>query len=113
VTAGQVYVASGGGDAWSLEVAGRPAPRRDALGWASVFAVDQPGDAHLQVSTPVLEKLLRLVQIAVWVAAVLVLWRTRARRRRVAPVANGAGTDLGPPDPADPSAVPVGAEQRS
>jgi GT2 family glycosyltransferase len=113
VSAGQVYVASGGGDAWSMEVAGRPAPRHDALGWASVFAVDQPGDAHLQVSTPPLERLLRLVQIAVWIGALLVLWRTRARRRRVAPVMDGPADDPGSPGPVDPPAVPVGAEQRS
>ncbi len=72
-----VFLASAGGERWSLEVAGGEVPRRDAFGWASSFAVTEPGDARLAFSTPATRWLALLGQVALWVLAVLYLLRVR------------------------------------
>jgi GT2 family glycosyltransferase len=76
--AGELYVSSAG-SRWSLEVDGVEAPRSDALGWASTFAVDQPGDARLRFDTPPTRWLALAGQVVLWVLALVYLLRVRVR----------------------------------
>jgi hypothetical protein len=106
---GQVYVAAGGGDAWRLQVGGADVPRQDALGWAGVFPVDQAGEGELRLDTPALATLVRLVQAALWLLALAVLWRVRPRRRPVEP--DDPDDDLDPVEVVPGPPVPVGADR--
>jgi hypothetical protein len=73
-----VYLASASTSHWSLQVDGKSAPRSEAFGWANAFTVDRGGAAKLRFKTPIQRYALLLVQVLLWVGAI-VLWR-RARR---------------------------------
>jgi len=71
------YLASGGGDRWSLSVDGDDIPRSDAFGWASSFAVERGGAAELTYSTPATRWLTLGGQIGLWILAMVYLLRVR------------------------------------
>jgi hypothetical protein len=92
-----VYVASAGGDRWSLEVDGTQAVRTDAFDWASAFAVEGPGSARLAFDTPTSRSLALVGQVALWVLAVLYLLRVRVvedERDTLAPAAPVAASHV-------------------
>jgi hypothetical protein len=67
---------------WHLSVAGQAVASRPAFGWAMAFATDKGGKASLHFVTPVVRRLLLLLEVAVWLVAVRVLLVDRRRRRR-------------------------------
>ena len=90
-----VYLAEASSANWHLQVDGHPAPRSDALGWANAF--DTPaGSATLTYATPVTRWGFLVGQALLWLAALLVLFRSRVRsedaRERAEIEAEGAGT---------------------
>ena len=72
-----VYLASAGGERWSLAVDGQAAERTDAFGWASSFSADSPGSAQLRFDTPTSRTLALVGQVLVWLLAVIYLLRVR------------------------------------
>jgi hypothetical protein len=79
---GDVYLAATADSNWKLEVDGSGVERRDAFGWANVFARDGDGDASLRYDTPLRRHALLLGQVALWVVAWLALGNLRGRRNR-------------------------------
>ena len=81
VTPGDTVVqASSASDSWVLEVDGRRAERTDAYGWADAFTVPEgsgPAEAVLAYRTPASRYALVAVQVAVWLAVLLVAVRIR------------------------------------
>ncbi|MEY2463603.1 MAG: hypothetical protein QOH64_1741 [Acidimicrobiaceae bacterium] len=76
-----IYQASAASSRWSLSVGDRTVPRSTAFGWANVFAVNGTGTATLRFNTPIQRRLLLVAQLALWVAAIIVLLRWRNRER--------------------------------
>ena len=67
------------GEAWmSALLAGLD--EAEGFGFGTTYTVGADGDAELDYTTPVYRLLLSGLQAAVWLVAVLVLWRTRRRR---------------------------------
>jgi GT2 family glycosyltransferase len=75
-----MYLADASSSRWSLKVDGRSAPRSKAFGWANAFTVDKGGTAKLSFTTPFQRYGILLVQVALWVGAIVLLvrWRRRA-----------------------------------
>jgi hypothetical protein len=80
-TATNLYLANAANSHWSLEVDGHSAPRTEAFGWANAFAIDRGGSAKLSFKTPLQRYGLLVAQVVLWVAAVLLLWRSRRRSK--------------------------------
>lgn len=78
----EVYVGQRGSDAWKLEVADEPAPRRGVEEWGMAFGVPVGGDAELRYDTPGRDRVALTVQAVAWLVAVIVALRLRARARR-------------------------------
>jgi hypothetical protein len=101
VTPGETVVqASSASDRWVLEVDGRQAERTDAYGWADAFAVPEgsgPAEAVLGYRTPASRYALVAVQVAVWLAVLLVAVRMRFGSEAATPPAR--------PDDADATAA--------
>jgi hypothetical protein len=76
-----VYLATAASPHWSLSVGGHNVPRSTAFGFGNLFAVDGTGRATARFNTPIQRRLLLAVQVALWVAAVIVLIRLRRRER--------------------------------
>jgi hypothetical protein len=72
-----LYLANAATSRWSLKVNGHSVPRSEAFGWANLFAIDQAGTAKLSFKTPLQRYGLLLVQIALWVGAIVLWWRLR------------------------------------
>ncbi|MBK9180873.1 MAG: glycosyltransferase family 2 protein [Acidimicrobiales bacterium] len=81
VPAGEVLVAEASSSRWALRAGGVGAPRAEAFGWANRFTVAEGAEGSLQFRTPPWRYLALLVQIGLWVAAVVLV--IRARRREV------------------------------
>jgi hypothetical protein len=78
-----LYLADAATSRWSLEVDGHSAPRAEAFGWANVFAIDQGGAAKLSFKTPLQRYGLLVLQVGLWVGAVIVWRRTRRPSKAV------------------------------
>ncbi|MBV8303672.1 MAG: hypothetical protein JOZ04_05645, partial [Acidimicrobiia bacterium] len=76
---GDVLVSEASGH-WSLEVAGRGAPRQRSFGWANRYDAGSGGHATLTYGTPPVRYLAVIVEIALWVLAVHTVLRARRRR---------------------------------
>jgi hypothetical protein len=70
-----MYLANASSSRWSLKVDGHTAPRTTAFGWANAFSVEQGGQGKLTFKTPVQRYLLLLLQVALWIGAVLLWFR--------------------------------------
>jgi len=79
-----VYVANDESSRWSLSVNGHNVPRTTGFGWANAFHVPEAGNGALRFDTPITRYLLLLVQVALWVLLVRVLWRGRRAERLAA-----------------------------
>ena len=77
----EVLVAEASSSRWALRVGGVGAPRAEAFGWANRFTVAEGAEGSLQFRTPPWRYLAVLVQLGLWVAAVVLV--IRARRREV------------------------------
>jgi GT2 family glycosyltransferase len=77
VEPGVVYLADAAGEQWRLEVDGTTVERSDAFGWASAFTVPASGSARLTYSTPAARLVALVVQVLLWVLAVVYLLRVR------------------------------------
>ena len=64
---GELYLASGPSDGWTLEVEGEVAERRTVFGWANAFDLPRSGTATLSYDTPLTRYLLIAVQAGLWV----------------------------------------------
>ncbi len=82
----------------SSSVDGHDVDRAEALGWASVYAVDQPGDASLAFDTPSTRYLALAGQVLLWVLALGYLLRVRVREDErtelLGPDAGGSSTHV-------------------
>jgi GT2 family glycosyltransferase len=77
---GGVYLAATAAPDWHLRVDGEDVERRDAFGWANVFAVDAGAHAELRYETPLRRHALLAGQLLLWAAAWFVLGNLRQRR---------------------------------
>jgi hypothetical protein len=91
-----LYQSAAGSSGWVLEVDGRHISPRPAFGWANAFPVGEGGRAELRYDTPLARRLVLVLQVGLWVAALWLLVRRRRPSTRRAP---------GPPAGAEP-AVP-------
>jgi GT2 family glycosyltransferase len=82
--AGRVLLSESASSRWELEVEGVSALRDRAFGWANGYDVDPAGPGVLRFNTPLLHRLLLLVNAVVWL---LVLRSAAVHRRRVLPPA--------------------------
>jgi hypothetical protein len=78
-----LYLADAANSHWSLDVDGRTAPRTDAFGWANTFAIERGGSAKLSFKTPVQRYALLVLQVVLWIGAIL-LWRRSRRAAKAA-----------------------------
>lgn len=83
----EVYLAEAGSDHWKLDAGDASVDRDDALGWANVFHIDgadgeaeQTASAALRFQTPIVRYALLLLQVLLWLAAVVYLLRVRVVR---------------------------------
>jgi GT2 family glycosyltransferase len=72
-----VVQASTASDHWALVVDGRAVPHDVADGWADAYTVDTGGEAALGYRTPLAVRLLRAVQVLLWVAVAALAMRMR------------------------------------
>lgn len=79
----QVLLSEASSPGWQLTVAGEPADRRTAFGWANAFEVGTGGKATLRYRTSPARYIAIVVEAALWFAAVRAL-RTQRRRKRAA-----------------------------
>jgi len=75
-----VYLASAADDGWKLSVGGENATRQKALGWANAFQVDTTGQASLEYRTSTTRGIALVVQILLWLAAIVYILRVRVVR---------------------------------
>ena len=79
---GDVLFSASESGGWKLTVGGQAAARRPAFGWAMAFtAPDQGGKASLHFATPVLARMLLLLQAAVWLAVGAAIVTDRRRHQ--------------------------------
>ncbi|MGH9126651.1 MAG: glycosyltransferase [Acidimicrobiales bacterium] len=89
----QVLVGSTDQRGWHLSVGGAATARQQAFGWAMLFSAPPVGGtASLHYDTPVVARLLELLEVGLWLAAIVILVGDRRRRRsritrRMAPTA--------------------------
>jgi hypothetical protein len=100
---------------WTLSVAGRPAPRRSAFGWAMAFAVPGAGGpATLRFHTPAARDLELAAETLLWLLALAAVARCRPARRSAGPTGGAGpaatGDDRAGPPVREPSLV--GARRR-
>ncbi len=82
---------------WHLVVAGKGAPRQQAFGWAMLFSTTDAGKGSLHFVAPLGGQALKVLEFALWLAAVAVVvadHRRRGGRHEVTPEA------AAPPEPA-------------
>ncbi len=95
--AADVLWSATGSGGWHLSVSGHGASWRSAFGWAMAFATpEQGGKASLHFVTPVVRRLLLVLEVAVWLTAVRVLMVDRRRGRRPGGD-GGSGVDYSEP----------------
>lgn len=75
--AGGVYHAEAAGAGWSLEVAGERAERRPGFGWAMAYPDPGEGAAVLRYRTGALRYVALVLQLALWMTAVVLVRRSR------------------------------------
>ena len=99
LAAGTVVVADAATDRWTLRVNGSDVPRETVYGWASSYAVADPGAGSLSFDTPLARTLAIAGQAVVWLLAIVLLlrWKTSRRWRRGARAAvpTSAAPDTG------------------
>ncbi len=76
-----VYFSQAASKNWRLDVAGRSAPQRRALGWANAFSVDRGGPGTLRYRTSIVRPAIVLFEFALWVLAIRYLVVNRRRHR--------------------------------
>ena len=67
---------------WRAEVQGRAQPRSDAFGWTNQFALSGNAPVHVQYHGSATARLLRVLEVLFWFAAVAAWFVTRKARRR-------------------------------
>jgi hypothetical protein len=77
---GDVLVASTADARWRLRVDGVTLRRSETYGWANQFSATSAGDGTLQYQTPLGHRVGSLAQAALWLAIVVIWWRSRRRR---------------------------------
>jgi hypothetical protein len=103
-------------DNWSLSVDGTGLEARRAFGETTAFDVPDPGVGELRYETPLTRSLMLLLQVALWIIALVIVLRLKvpAARRSQTLVTNETLIDLSEPvvpagetEPADlPLSVP-------
>jgi GT2 family glycosyltransferase len=79
----QVLVAQSDQGGWKLQVAGSSTARQQAFGWSMLFSAgSQGGNASLHYDTPLVGRLLQVLEMALWLAGLALLFGDRHRRRR-------------------------------
>ncbi|MGI8662355.1 MAG: glycosyltransferase [Acidimicrobiales bacterium] len=76
-----VYVAQASSSGWHLSVDGKGIPRQQAFGWANGFPIDKAGTARLSYQTPITRYAALVLQVGLWIGAVVLLSRWGRRRR--------------------------------
>ncbi|HEX4821811.1 MAG TPA: glycosyltransferase family 2 protein [Acidimicrobiales bacterium] len=76
-----IHVANEASSRWSLSVNGHNVARTTSFGWANAFHVSEAGNATLRFNTPITRYGLLLVQLALWVLLMRMLWRGRRADR--------------------------------
>jgi hypothetical protein len=79
---GTVYLAEPSSSRWQVRVGGHGVERARALGWANRFDVAAAGPVSVRYRTSPLRWLAVLVQLGLWVGAIVFL----VRRRRPEPI---------------------------
>ncbi|HEX3541975.1 MAG TPA: glycosyltransferase [Acidimicrobiales bacterium] len=92
----QVFVSATGQAGWKLSVGGTPATRRPAFGWAMLFSTTQGGKGNLSFATPVAARALKVLEMALWLAAGALLIADFRRRRGAAPRPVAGGPSVEP-----------------
>jgi hypothetical protein len=77
---GHVLVSESDQAGWHLSVAGRGAVRQRAFGWAMLFSTTDAGKGSLHFVAPLGGQALKVLEFALWLAAVAVLVADRRRR---------------------------------
>jgi hypothetical protein len=87
--AGDLLVSATANSRWQLRVAGQPAPRTPAFGWAMAFSIPgEGGQARLGYKTPVTRPLAIGIETLLWAAAVggvIWAWRRRGQVEHLGP----------------------------
>jgi GT2 family glycosyltransferase len=81
VPAGTAYLAESSDDGWKLTVDGKAVHRRRAYGWANAYDVAAPGHGTFAYRTSPLRYLAVLLQVILWLAALVVATDRFGRRR--------------------------------
>jgi hypothetical protein len=103
-------------DNWSLSVDGIGLDSRRAFGETTAFDVPRPGVGELRYDTPLTRPLMILLQVALWIVALVIVSRVRVpvSRRSRALVTNETLIDLSDPAVAVvPTGEPVTGETES
>jgi hypothetical protein len=92
-------------DNWSLSVDDAGIDARRAFGETTAFDVPQPGVGELRYETPLTRPLMILLQLALWIVALVIVsrWRVPVSRRSQALVTNETLIDLSDPAMAVPA----------
>jgi hypothetical protein len=96
-----LYQSVAGSSGWVLEVDGRRISPRPAFGWANAFPADEGGRAELRYDTPLARRLLLVLQVGLWIAALWLLIRRRRPTTRPTPAPPASA------EPAVPDSVAV------
>ena len=109
---GVVHLAVPYDDRWSLSVEGESVPSRRAFGGTTAFDVPTPGTGRLQYDSPPTRLLLVMVQVVLWIVALVVVSRLQVPTGRRGPLVADDETlidlssepivDAGPPATAPP-----------
>jgi hypothetical protein len=81
---------------WSATAAGRRLTRSNAFGWTNAFTLDAKAPVHVHYRGSVLVSLVRVAEMALWLAVAAVWFVTRARRRSAPDTAADAETREAP-----------------
>jgi hypothetical protein len=67
---------------WKATANGETAPRRDAFGWTNAFALDAKAPVRVHFDGGIGRGLARFLQLAAWIAAIVLWFVTRRRREQ-------------------------------
>lgn len=84
------------GDGWQLSIDGRDAPRTELFGWADGYEPETGGEAVLRYETSLLRYGMLVIQLLLWGAALVIVFRIRRRDPEAPGGSEGPGRTAAP-----------------